>query len=134
MPKHTLTHERNEQTKSLENEIVQRGIAESKAQARREAIRDYCTKYGIPTEQLIEKEEQTPQTNPKLPSTKIQQMKAVLSIIQELAKKTNCVSYSEIFAEAEKISLDENFTRMIIDELNAQGDIIKPKTGFVKLA
>ncbi|MBI5061004.1 MAG: minichromosome maintenance protein MCM [Candidatus Aenigmarchaeota archaeon] len=68
------------------------------------------------------------------PKSRTDKMRSILGIINNLEQKFDLVSIEEVVKEAASYGLEEFYARRLIDELERQGDLYEPKTGFIKSA
>jgi replicative DNA helicase Mcm len=68
------------------------------------------------------------------PKAKIDKQRALMGIISRLEEKVDLVSIDDIFREAIAAGLDEQYARRMMDDLLRQGELYKPKPGFIKSA
>ncbi len=66
--------------------------------------------------------------------SRIDKMRSLLGIISELEKKTDLVAIEDVFRDAAQYGMDEVYVRQLIETLERQGDLYRPKAGHVKSA
>jgi len=66
--------------------------------------------------------------------SRIDKMRSLLGVISELEKQTDLVAIEDVFREAAKYGMDEVYVRQLIETLERQGDLYRPKAGHVKSA
>jgi replicative DNA helicase Mcm len=66
--------------------------------------------------------------------SRIDKMRSLLGVISELEKQTDLVAIEDVFREAAKYGMDETYVRQLIETLERQGDLYRPKAGHVKSA
>ena len=68
------------------------------------------------------------------PKSRIDKMRSLLGVISELEKQTDLVAIEDVFRDAAKYGMDETYVRQLIETLERQGDLYRPKAGHVKSA
>ncbi|MFH0922632.1 MAG: minichromosome maintenance protein MCM [Candidatus Micrarchaeota archaeon] len=68
------------------------------------------------------------------PKAKIDKQRAIMGIISRLEEKVDLVAIEDVFKEAIAAGLDEQYARRMLDDLLRQGELYKPKPGFIKSA
>lgn len=68
------------------------------------------------------------------PKSKLDKIRNVLGIINDLEKQTDLVAEDDVVREAASYGLDEGYARRLIEELKRQGDLYAPKPGYIKQA
>jgi replicative DNA helicase Mcm len=68
------------------------------------------------------------------PKSRVDKMRSLLGIISELEKQTDLVAVEDVFREAANYGMDEAYVRQLLEALERQGDLYRPKAGHVKSA
>ncbi|MEM0475715.1 MAG: minichromosome maintenance protein MCM [Candidatus Norongarragalinales archaeon] len=68
------------------------------------------------------------------PKSKVDKMRSLLGIINELEKQTDLVAIEDVFREAAQYGMDEVYVRQLLETLERQGDLYRPKAGHVRSA
>jgi replicative DNA helicase Mcm len=68
------------------------------------------------------------------PKSRVDKMRSLLGIISELEKQTDLVAVEDVFREAANYGMDEAYVRQLLETLERQGDLYRPKAGHVKSA
>ncbi|NUN11258.1 minichromosome maintenance protein MCM [Candidatus Micrarchaeota archaeon] len=66
--------------------------------------------------------------------SKIDKIRQVNNLIKDLEKQFDLVPLEEVLKKGVEIGLDEGFVQTTIDQLLRQGELYKPKPGFIKSA
>lgn len=63
---------------------------------------------------------------------RVDKVRTLLSVIQELERKVDLVSVDEVIRECAGYGIDEHYARQLISELLRQGDLYTPKHGHIR--
>ncbi|MFH1779748.1 MAG: LAGLIDADG family homing endonuclease [Candidatus Micrarchaeota archaeon] len=66
--------------------------------------------------------------------SKVDKIRQVNNLIRDLEKQFDLVPVEEVFKHSTELGLDEGFVQNTLDQLLRQGELYKPKPGFVKSA
>jgi replicative DNA helicase Mcm len=66
------------------------------------------------------------------PKSRMDKVRSVMNLVQELEKKTDLVSIDDVVREASSFGIEEKYVRELIEQLKRQGDLYEPKHGHIK--